>query len=74
MLRSNGLQFTRLHSLLNQLQKAVGPVNRSIISQEIKQVSLLSNSEDRVVGKHSPSVDCDSKSLDLLPYFNSDQK
>ena len=60
--------------MLKELCNAVGIDQKSLESQELKLVpsSRLSNSEDRVIGKHSPSID--QNYHDFWYEVNSDQK
>ena len=63
-----------IHQMLKKLCKDVGIDRKSLDSQELKLVpsSRLSNSEDRVIGKHSPSID--QNYHDFWYEVNSDQK
>ena len=60
--------------MLKELCNRVGIDQKSLESQELKLVpsSRLSNSEDRVIGKHSPSID--QNYHDFWYEVNSDQK
>ena len=69
-----GPEAAKLHQMLKTLCKDVGIDRKSLDSQELKLVpsSRLSNSEDRVIGKHSPSID--QNYHDFWYEVNSDQK
>jgi hypothetical protein len=69
-----GPEGAKLQQLLKELCNAVGIDRKSLDSQELKLVpsSRLSNSEDRVIGKHSPSID--QNYHDFWYEVNSDQK
>ena len=69
-----GPEGAKLQQLLKELCNAVGIDRKSLDSQELKLVpsSRLSNSEDRVIGKHSPSID--QNYHDFWYEVNPDQK
>jgi hypothetical protein len=69
-----GPEGAKLQQLLKELCNAVGIDRKSLDSQELKLVpsSRLSNSEDRVIGKHSPSID--QNYHDFWYEVKSDQK